>query len=152
MNLVNYTTSISWQKSVAEAVGLLASAGAQSITQNFDGFGHTSAIAFSIMTQFGPVAFYLPMDVEKTQGALSKMVKAGKLPRRTMNDYEQARRVGWRIIRTWLEAQIALIQIGLVKVEQVFLPYAQNEKGETVFEAMEKAKFGGLLLPAPTHV
>jgi len=36
---------------------------------------------------------------------------------------DQSRRVGWRIIRQWLEAQLAIVETQMVTIEQVFLPY-----------------------------
>lgn len=36
---------------------------------------------------------------------------------------EQARRVAWRILKDWIEAQIALLESGMVEMEEIFLPY-----------------------------
>ena len=55
-------------------------------------------------------------------------------------------RVAWRILKDWVEAQLALIETGMVSVEQVFLPYCQSGNGETLFEAIRKKKFAGLLM------
>ena len=37
--------------------------------------------------------------------------------------YEQACRVAWRIIKDWLEAQMALIQTQQADLAEIFLPY-----------------------------
>ena len=66
-----------------------------------------------------------------------------------LNNTHHARNVCWRILRAWIEAQTALIQIGLVKVEQVFLPYAQSASGETLYENLRERHFSGLALPQP---
>lgn len=150
MKLLNYTTEIAWSKSVAECVGLLSTSGrVAAIQQDFDGAGNVTAICFRSKTSFGEIVFRLPVDVQRTQAALNVMWKAGKIPRKFATDAIHARNVGWRIVRDWLAAQLSMIEIGLTKVEQVFLPYAQNESGETVFEAMEKTRFNGLLLLSP---
>jgi hypothetical protein len=39
---------------------------------------------------------------------------------------EQAARIACRIIPNWEEAQLAIIETGLVDLKQVFLPYAQT--------------------------
>ena len=39
-----------------------------------------------------------------------------------------------------------MIQAGLVLTEQVFLPYAQDDQGRTVFEQIRERRFAGLLL------
>jgi hypothetical protein len=36
---------------------------------------------------------------------------------------KQAERIAWRICKTWLEAQITLINLEQAKLEEVFLPY-----------------------------
>jgi len=59
---------------------------------------------------------------------------------------KQATRTGWRIIRDWLEAQLAMIQAGMVSITDVFLPYAQNSQGETLYERLKDQKFSGLAL------
>jgi hypothetical protein len=149
MGLLNYTTSVSTAKSVGEIISLLIQAKARAVMQDFDGTGNVTAISFRCATQFGEMAFRLPMDVLAVQQVLKNQHKARKIQRRYANDSEHARRVGWRILKNWAEAQLALIETGMVKVEQVFLPYAQNAQGMTVYEALVEKKFSGLALPAP---
>ena len=49
---------------------------------------------------------------------------------------EQAKRVAWRIVKDWVEAQLAIIETQMVKPEQVFLPYAITQTGETLYETV----------------
>ena len=59
-----------------------------------------------------------------------------------MVNIEQATRVGWRIIKDWLEAQLALFFLQMVKIEEIFLPYMYNDKtGQTMFQMLEKRDF-----------
>jgi hypothetical protein len=146
MPILNYSTSVDWRKSVSEIIAMLSGAKVSAVMQEFDGAGCVTAICFRSRTEFGEMAFRLPADVLRTQQILIDEYKKGNLRRGFSNDSGHARNVAWRILRTWIEAQIALIQIGLVKVEQVFLPYAQNEKGETLYEALQKSRFNGLAL------
>jgi hypothetical protein len=48
---------------------------------------------------------------------------------------------GCLIILHWLNAQLAMIQSGFVKLERVFLPYAQDAADVTVCEHLKKQKF-----------
>ncbi len=64
------------------------------------------------------------------------MLKDKKVPK-PLKTKEQAARVAWRIIKDWVEAQIAIIDAGMATVTQVFLPYAQTPEG-TVYECFEK--------------
>lgn len=147
MALLNYTTSISAEKTVSEIQSKLAKAGAHQILHEYDGFGNVSALSFRINTKFGNVAFRLPSNISAVEAILRKQFHRGKFV-----TTEQATKVGWRILKDWVEAQLALIETGMVTVEQVFLPYAQNELGQTVYEAYIEKRFGGLALPAPSKV
>lgn len=56
---------------------------------------------------------------------------------------QQAQRVAWRILKTWVQAQMAIIETGMVSAEEVFLPYIMIE-GTSMFEALKGRRF---LLP-----
>ena len=45
----------------------------------------------------------------------------------------QAFRTGWRIIKDWVDSQIAYVQAGQGRMDQVFLPYALLPDGQTSF-------------------
>ncbi len=55
--------------------------------------------------------------------------------------YEQAYRVAWRNILDWVQAQMALIEIEMTKLEEVFLPYMVAKSGKTYFETLENRQF-----------
>lgn len=143
-----YTTEVPPEKSVSEIIGLLSRARAGAIMQDFDGAGNVTAISFRIGTQFGVMSFRLPIDVQATHAVLKEQYRLGKVDRRFANDSQHARRVAWRILRNWTEVQLAMIAIGNVKVEQVFLAFAQRPDGQTVFEALTEQRFQGLALPS----
>jgi hypothetical protein len=54
---------------------------------------------------------------------------------------QQAERISWRICKTWLEAQITLINLEQAKIEEVFLPYLIMPGDKTLFETMEQNHF-----------
>lgn len=145
--LLNYTTSIEVDKTVGEIYSILSRNKVSALMSEFDGAGNITAIAFKAQTEFGILAFRLPANPQAASKALNEQVSKRLIPRRYQNDVDQARRIAWRIVRQWIEAQMALIQLGQVKLEQVFLPYAQNAQGQTVYEALCEEKFSGLALP-----
>jgi len=55
----------------------------------------------------------------------------------------QARRVAWRQILRWVQAQIALIETGMVELKEVFLPYIllNIKTGETLYSRLETNKY-----------
>ena len=48
--------------------------------------------------------------------------------------------MAWRILKDWVEAQMALLDIEMVKFEEIFLPYIEVQ-GQTVFEKLEEKCF-----------
>jgi hypothetical protein len=40
-----------------------------------------------------------------------------------------------------------MVQAGLVKLEQIFLPYAQDQGGVSMYEGLREARFSNLLKP-----
>ena len=54
---------------------------------------------------------------------------------------EHVYRVAWRIIKDWVEAQMALLETEMVKIEQIFLPYIITKDGKTVYEIMAGLNF-----------
>ena len=68
------------------------------------------------------------------------------MPKRTILNTErliltQAERVAWRILKDWVEAQMALLDIGMVRFEEIFLPYIETKNGRTVYERLEEKQF-----------
>ena len=58
---------------------------------------------------------------------------------------QEAERIAWRICKTWLEAQITLVNLEQAKMEEVFLPYfVVGRKNESLYEVMKGKNF---LLP-----
>lgn len=142
MAILNYTTSISTEKTVSEIQGLLAKAKAQAIMTEYDD-GVLSAVSFRIMTGHGVMSFRLPANVQK----IYQVIVRDRRITPKLRTKEQASRVAWRIMKDWLEAQLAIVSAEMVDMEQVFLPYAQNSEGITVYEALREGHFKGLALP-----
>jgi hypothetical protein len=139
MALLNYTTTVSASRTVGEIQEKLAKAGAHQILHEY-GEGCVTALSFKIKTRFGDMAFRLPANIEAVKQVLRKQFPRSKAV------WDKAPNVGWRILKVWVDAQLALIETGMVSVEEVFLPYLQNKQGITLFEALEKQRFSGFAL------
>lgn len=137
MPILNYTTSINAEKTVAEIQTKLAKAGAQSVLCEYDDDGIMSAISFKINTPNGSICYRLPSNKE---GIYRKLTHDPNVPKRLRN-YQQATRVAWRILKDWLEAQLAIIEAEMADIKEVFLPYAQNVEGKTLYEYLEETKY-----------
>jgi len=134
MALKNYTTSIKIEKTISEIEERLAKVGASHIYKVYEN-QIPKGLAFTLEIKGEPIAFKLPMREEQILLVFKNEVRIGKLPRRYHNDMDQARRTGWRIIKDWVDSQLALIEIEVARPEEIFLPYMYDSKNdETFFE------------------
>jgi len=142
MAIKNYTTSIAVEKTMMEIEKILASHGATHLYKVYDNDGRPIALAFKTNVGDQSVAFKLPMEESKVMIVFKQAVKNGKLPKRYWEDVEQARRTGWRIIKDWVDSQMALIEINVATLQEIFLPYMYDEqKDQTLYQIMEEKNF-----------
>jgi hypothetical protein len=88
-----------------------------------------------VRTPYGERGFRLPARVDAVWKTLVKQKDAGQIRRAITRD--QANRVAWRILKDWVDAQMALIESQMVVLEEVMLPYMLTESGEqTVYERL----------------
>lgn len=126
MPLLNYTTKVNVYTTLGEIQAILVKHGAKKIMQDYDDEGRITALAFGVETPAGPRGIRLPANVDAVHTVLAKQ--------KIKCDREQAERVAWRIVKDWVEAQMAILESEMVQLDQIFLPYMVNDKGQTVFE------------------
>jgi hypothetical protein len=129
---LNYTTTVDPQKTMSECITILARYGATAIAMTYDN-GMPGGLHFQVNTAFGRRNYALPANVAGTHEVLMKAWRAGKIPP-SKATLEQAQRTSWRVIKMWLEAQLALIEAGLVDLPQVMLPFMIDDEGRTVYQ------------------
>ena len=95
--------------------------------QDYDNKGHISALTFQIDTPAGLRIIRLPANVDAVSKVLAKQ--------KVKCDREQAERVAWRIVKDWVEAQMAILESEMVQIDEIFLPYMVNNSGQTLFQA-----------------
>lgn len=130
MAILNYTTKIDSSKTLGEIQSILASKGAKRIMIDYDDSGNADSLSFAVQVNEDFICFKLPCN---WQGVLASMKADRKVPGHLCNK-EQALRVGWRIVKNWVEAQMAIIEAKLVTIEEVFFPYALTKNGTSVYE------------------
>jgi hypothetical protein len=140
--LLNYTTQIAAEKTVGEIQRKLAQSGATQVLHGYDHAGNLNELSFRIKTQFGMMSFRMPANIEAVEAILLRQFKS----RARYTSRDHATKVAWRILKDWIEAQLALLQTGMVTIEQAFLPYMQNSEGVTLYEALREKRFAGMLL------
>ncbi len=127
MPLLNYTTKVSVFSTVAEIQKVLVKHGARKIMQEYDDQGKIISLLFTIDTPLGSRCIRLPANVSAVQTVLKRQ--------KVRCDPEQAERVAWRIVKDWVEAQMAILESEMVQMDQIFFPYMVNQSGQTLFEA-----------------
>lgn len=128
MAILNYTTKVGVDKTVNEIHKILTKSGANAILNEYDKAREIEAISFRVTTPQGEIYFKLPANV----GGVEKALRKDK----QFRDEKHTRRVAWRILKDWIEAQMAIIEAQMADLAQVFLPYAKTSNGETVYERM----------------
>jgi len=135
MAILNYTTKIDANKTIGEIQRILAKGKAKQISVDYDDDENPSAIQFMIVYLEQPVYFRLPCNVDGVYRALC----ASKAPH-SLRTTAQARRVAWRIIKDWTEAQLAIVEANQAEMTEVFLPYALDTSGQTFFQVFTESK------------
>lgn len=141
------TTKISVEKTVAEIQVLLGQSGCSGVMTLFDDNKQVSAVCFKVLLLDKEIPFRLPCRWEPISKMLYDKVKnwpqdQERFEEKKQDIENQARRIAWRQIYRWIQAQLALIDTGMVKVQEVFLPYIQvNVEGQTLFQRLEEQKF-----------
>lgn len=129
MPILNYTTNVSVDKTVGEIHRALAKAGANGILNEYDSHGNISGLKFRLAMKDAPVFYDMPVNIAGVSAALKKDGK--------YRDDAHARRVAWRIVKDWIEAQMAIVLAGMAEVPQVFLPYAQTDNGQNLYARIQ---------------
>lgn len=140
MPILNYTTKIDAYKTITEVQQILAKHSAKKMIVDNNDKGNPIALTFCIEWNGMLSAFQLPCNFE---GVLKAMKKSSKVPRSLCTE-EQALRVGWRIVKDWVEAQMAIVEAELATLPEVFLPYSVTKNGTTLYKHLQQDK--GLLL------
>jgi len=149
MAIKNFTTKIPVTKTIGEIEELLSQHGAKKILKDYDGAGNVISVSFMVTIDNNNIPFKLPIDLNAWIALLNKAVNEDrKLPFRYADDSEQARRIGWRVIRDWIDAQMALVETKTVKLDQVFLPYVYDiGTDQTLYQKFVENKSKFIALP-----
>ena len=138
MPILNYTTTIDPLKTQSEIERILVKHNAKSIMKNYDG-EYVTSMSFLIDNGINQVPVKMPVKAAECLRVLEKEKAAGGKNIKATRD--QAERVAWRILKDWLEAQMALLDVNMVSLQEIFLPYIVDQSGQTVYEKLEQRNF-----------
>jgi hypothetical protein len=123
------TTQIEAEKTASEIIELLGKYGATHIVSQYEG-GKITGLSFIIEYNKHNLHFKLPVRWEPV---LKIMGKDKHTPRRLCSE-EQAKRVAWRQVKRWIESQLALVEVNMVDIKEVFMPYLIVKNNRSFYE------------------
>lgn len=134
--VVNYTTAVPVEQSLAEMQKRLAGSGASHIGVSYED-GDPVALTFMLLGPHGPRHFTVPVHVDAMQRLLREQEAAGKFKslRKAKGHFttrEHAARVAWRVMKDWLAATLAIVEADMLRLDEVMLPYLMVNPDQTL--------------------
>lgn len=128
------STEISPEKTIAEIEEVLIRYGANAVLKEYSS-GVIEAVSFRVKVNAQDIPFRLPCRWKAIENLFIKRSRrTWRSDAQKKSDADKARRVAWRQIFRWVQAQLALVDTEMVKVEEVFFPYIQTKGGQTLYE------------------
>lgn len=145
---LNYTTAIPVAQTVTECQSILAAAGAASVAVHFED-GQPSGLSFQLATPHGRRSFTLPVNADGVQAVLARMLRTNpphvsRSALDKLGSREHAARVAWRVVKDWLEANLALIAAEMATIDEVMLPYLHVGDDKTLWQAYQEREQAAL--------
>lgn len=141
MALLNYTTKKEASETIGEIQKILSQYDVSGIMTEYEG-RQVSSVAFKMIIGGRIMAFRLPCNWRAVQAVLTEQnanrgYRRGQYgekykEKRIDDSDEHAIRVAWRIIKDWVEAQLALVEVNMTTIPQIFLPYAIMKDDRTL--------------------
>ena len=136
MPIKNYTTEVPANRSIDQIQTALVQHGATGVLYEYEqGTGRIAALRFWLQVNDHEVFFTLPVEWRRFQRVLEKQ----RVSR--WRDADYVYRVAWRNMRDWVMAQLALYETEIVDMPQVFLPFATDAQGQTLYEQVQEGRF-----------
>lgn len=151
-SLKNYSTKVPARQTIGEIEESLVKHGASDIWKQYDDKGNITTLNFAIITEFGKLPFKLGINIEAVRQIIKDQKRAGNvkgISQMQAQDTEHARNVGWRILKDWIDSQMALVEIKMRKLEQIFLADIWDARtGKTLYDVLAEGKFTKFLMEA----
>ena len=137
-------TEVPSDKTASEIETMLQKAGVTKTGKQYES-GHVKSLYFQMDTPQGSLPFRLPVNVDAVYQLMMNQYKNSAqfrydqqyqdtLKRRV---YSQAERTAWRIVHWWVKSQLALIQLNMVEISEIFLPYMLVSPDHTLYSQLK---------------
>ena len=141
MPLLNYTSKVPPERTASEIMATLSRKGATHIMMEYGDAGEPIGLRWRTVGPQGPVEFALPINAEAVFRVLTKQKV---MPGNAESRRKQAGRTAWRIVKEWVDAQMALIETEMADMEEVFLPYMLVHGEKTLYQAFLEGRLRAL--------
>lgn len=110
---------------------------AKRISFDYGDDGKAVGVTFSIDVNGETMHFKLPVRLSSVEMLVKQSYQS--VGRRLVGEalMDQAYRTAWANVRDWVAGQMAMIEINMVKMEEVFFPYLLVDSKRTAFDAFE---------------
>lgn len=141
------STKIEPIRTIGEIHSYLVRMGARRIMNTYEN-GEATTVHFALaINGVEEARFELPARVDP----IFKIINSDGRNRSKQRDLDQAKRTAWRQIYRWIQAQLALIETGMVEPVEVFMPYMQvadvDGQPTTLYRRALSAGLNRLALP-----
>ncbi len=135
----DYTTEIPADQTIAEISKILMQSKAKGIATEFEDDGRVKSVFFRIAVGNRELNFKLPAKPD----AVYRVLFQDKIGEATYGASRRikATNIAWRIVRDWLEAQVAMIQLEQAEAAEVFFAYLMTGPDQTIFQQAKKNQF-----------
>ncbi len=139
-------TEIAPSKSAAEITSLLVRSGARRIEMEYGDGGKIIGLRFDFqMPATGKLYRYgMPVRTETIYKQLAGRQR-GYVDRAKLQ--AKAERIAWRQLFRWTQVQMAMIDMGMARPTEIFMPYALNAAGQTLYQVYEAQELKMLEAP-----
>ena len=134
------TTAVEADRTAGEISSLLIRAGASQIATDYEN-GQITGLRWAMKVSGRDLLFAMPARVEPVYNILRKRRTRFVDSKAEVELRRQARRVAWRQLLRWTQAQLAMIECGMTEASEVFLPYWKPNGEQSLFELLKGTEF-----------
>lgn len=137
MALLNHTTKIDPSQSIGEIQKMLSKHGVSAMMTEYED-NEISSVAFRMNVQGSQISYRLPCNWKAVREILLGPKHRPYLKCRLDDIDAQSQKLAWRVIKDWIESQLALVEINMVTIPQIFLPYTIMKGGKTLYDHIQE--------------
>jgi hypothetical protein len=134
---LNYTTIVAAGKTAHECLAVLGKYGAKRAGLAYGRDKIPMGITFVLGTRWGERGYEIALNFDGTAQSLERAYEDRRIERK-YTGAAHAQKVAWRVLKMWLESNLALVEAGLAEPERVLFPYMLLAPEHTLFDEYDQ--------------